>query len=136
MIKIDCSGCNICCGVECFNPVLLPSEEKKFKKYSLKIKTPFRDIFILKRKKDGYCLFQNKTNSGCRIYGKRPADCRLFPYSLRFNKKGEVKIMLDREICKRADKGKYDKLKLEKNIKNLKIPTDYGKAYYYYIHND
>ena len=136
MIKIDCSDCNICCGYECFNPVLLPSEEKRFKKYSLKIKTPFRDIFILKRKEDGYCLFQNKTNTGCQIYKKRPVDCRLFPYSLRFNKKGEAKIALDQEVCKRTRKGCYNKPRIRKYLRDLKIPADYGKAYYYYIHND
>jgi Fe-S-cluster containining protein len=136
MIDIKCGKCTICCGVECFNPVLLPFEEEKFKKYSIKIKTPFRDLYILKRKKDGQCMFQNRANTRCRIYKKRLVDCRLFPYCLKFNKKGEYKIVLDKDICPIVKKGKYDKKNWESFIEKLKIPESYGKAYYHYIHND
>ncbi|HRZ95474.1 MAG TPA: YkgJ family cysteine cluster protein [Candidatus Moranbacteria bacterium] len=136
MIDIKCGKCTICCGVECFNPVLFPFEEKRFKKYSIKIKTPFQDIFILKRKKDGQCIFQNKGNTGCRIYKKRPVDCRLFPICLKFDKKGRYKLIMDKDVCPIVEKGKSGKKKMEEYLKKHKIPELYGKAYYYYIHND
>jgi Fe-S-cluster containining protein len=136
MIDIKCGKCTICCGVECFNPVLLPFEEKKFKKHSIKIKTPFRDLYILKRKKDGQCMFQNRGNTGCRIYEKRLTDCKLFPYCFKFDKNGKYKIILDKEVCPVIKKGDYNKKELGRYIKKYKISVSYGKAYYYYIHND
>jgi len=59
MISIKCEGCNRhCCGeITRLTPVLLPSEEKRLKRFSRKIETPYRDIFVLAKKDNENCVF-------------------------------------------------------------------------------
>jgi Fe-S-cluster containining protein len=136
MIKIDCTNCNKCCGDEYFAPALLPFEEKKLGRFSKKLKTPFGDLLIVKRKKNGFCLFQDEKSKKCKIYSKRPIDCQLYPYYLKFNKGGEMEIILDKEVCTHTKENKKEKQRLFDFFKKYKIPKNYGKAYYFYMHTD
>jgi len=43
---------------------------------------------------------------------------------------------MDKDVCPIVEKGKSGKKKMEEYLKKHKIPELYGKAYYYYIHND
>jgi len=88
MIKINCEGCNNhCCGKNKFlTPVLLPSEEEKFKKHSRIVKTAHRDIRVLVKKKNGNCIFLDDKTIKCTIYPERPLECQLYPFLLEFKK--------------------------------------------------
>lgn len=112
-------------------PMLLPFEEKKFKKYAKKIATPHRDLFVLKRKAGGFCVFQNEKSGKCKIYKKRPIDCRIFPYNFDFTRQGKLKLMLDKKVCPRVKNGKYDKKKIMNLVEKHVIPDDYKKSLWY-----
>ena len=99
MIK-DCIKCkNNCCGkIKDIRPVLLPYEEKRLRKYSEIITTPHRKMFALKRR-NGHCIFFDKSSGKCRIYAGRPLECRIYPFLLDFSKRS-VDVYLDKRHCK------------------------------------
>jgi len=110
------------------DPVLVPEEEKKLKKFCRIVKTPYRDLYMLKRKKDGFCIFFNKKSGRCKIYDKRPMDCRIFPLHLYLDKNG-VNLKFDRKICPEVKNGQFDKAKLLKMVRKYSFPEDYRKAF-------
>jgi Fe-S-cluster containining protein len=129
MIRINCNGCKKdCCGkIKNLRPILLPFEEKKFKKYSDTVKTPYKKVFILKQKKDGRCIFFDDKKKKCKVYDKRPVECKLYPFLLDF-KKNSAGIILDKRFCKNLKSLKYDEKKIMAFIHELNFPKDWIKA--------
>jgi len=130
MIKINCEGCNNhCCGKNSFlTPVLLPSEEERFKEYSEIIKTSYGNIRVLSKKKNGTCIFLNDKTIKCTIYGTRPLECRLYPFLLDFTKE-KPGAKLDERFCPNLKTLKFDENKILEIIKKKKFPEDWIKAY-------
>ena len=131
MINIVCSECKKnCCGeIKKLRPVLIPSEEKKFKSSCDVINTPFGDMFVLKRKRNGLCVFFDRTKRKCAIYDKRPLECRLYPILMTFSEDNGIGIIIDKRFCKSLNTLKYDDEKILKNLKNIKLSDDWVKAY-------
>ena len=131
MTKISCKDCFKCCGkIGNMRPVLIPSEEEKFKKFCSVLKNPYHNLYLLKRKKDGYCVFLDRKKKKCKIYDERPFDCRIFPFNLDLTAKG-VKVILDEKVCpKRNEAGSAkDKKEALKLVKKLRLPKDYREAF-------
>jgi len=130
MIQIKCEGCNNhCCGKNPhLTPVLLPSEEKKFKKYSRKIETPYRTIFVLAKKKNGNCIFLEDKTMRCTIYDKRPSECMLYPFLFDFGKT-VVDVKLDKRFCPHLKTFAFDKEKTVALISRYKFPSDWIEGY-------
>jgi Fe-S-cluster containining protein len=128
MISIDCTNCKKhCCGeIRKLRPVLLPSEEKRFKKYSDIVKMAGRDMLVLKQKK-GNCIFFNKKKK-CIIYTKRPLECRLYPFLLDFSKK-QANVKLDKRFCKSLKTLAFDKRKIISYVRKHKFPREWVKEY-------
>lgn len=126
MIQINCNNCKTrCCGeIKNLRPVLLPSEEEKFKQYSEEINTKFRTLYLLKQNQN--CIFFKENK--CTIYKNRPFECQIYPFLLDFSKK-EININLDKRFCKSLSSLKADKEKIFSCIKTLKFPEDWIKAY-------
>jgi Fe-S-cluster containining protein len=56
-----------------------------------------------KGKCDSACHFYNASENSCRIYHKRPIDCRLFPFDIIVNQKnGELHVGYYQHLCKQA----------------------------------
>jgi Fe-S-cluster containining protein len=123
MIEVNCRSCNKhCCGeIPNLTPVFVPSEEKRFKKFSRKVKTPFRDMLVLKKKKN--CIFLK--DKKCTIYEKRPLECRLYPFLLDFGK--QVNVKLDRRFCKRTLV--FNKKEIIGSIRKEKFTADWIRGY-------
>lgn len=129
MMNLNCGGCdNNCCQNPKLTPVLLPSEEKRFKKYSRKVETPYRDIFVLKKKENGGCTFLDNKTKRCKIYNQRPLECRLYPFLLAL-KKDKVGIKLDRRFCPRLKALTFDRKKLIAFVGRHRFPPDWIKGY-------
>ena len=126
---IDCKKCgNDCCGkIKNLTPILLPFEEKEFKRFGRKIKTPYREVFILKKKKNGRCIFFDELNKNCSIYEKRPIECRIYPYCLHFEGY-KMNVWLDERFCKHAKLGAKDKKKILHSLQKIKFPKNWIKA--------
>lgn len=129
MIKIECKGCNnSCCQNPNLVPVLLPTEEERFKKESKKIKTEFGDIFVLTKKENESCIFLNDETKTCTIYTDRPLECNLYPFLLNFeNNTAEVK--LDQRFCPHLDTLTFDNNKITDYLKKYHFPEDWIKKY-------
>jgi len=129
LIRINCRDCkNHCCGeIKNLRPVLLPSEEKKFREYSNIIKNPIRNLLTIKRKDNGNCIFFDDKTKKCVVEKNKPFECELYPFLLDFSGK-EIKIKLDKR-CPNLKTLKYDKKKINSFIKNLNLPENYIKAY-------
>jgi len=130
MTKINCEGCtNHCCGKNSFlTPVLLPSEEEKFKKYSRVIKTSYGNIRVLSKKKNGNCIFLDDKTIKCTIYGTRPIECRLYPFLLDFTREKPT-VKLDERFCPNLQMLHFDMSKILNVIKKQQFPTDWIRAY-------
>lgn len=127
IIIIKCESCqNRCCKNPLLTPVLLPSEEKKFKQYAVRIKTPFREMFVLK-KKDGKCIFLDINTMKCKAYKKRPFECRLYPFLLDFTK--GVNVKLDKRFCPNLDSLIFKKRSVVAFVKQQDFPDDWIKGY-------
>ena len=129
MISINCEGCsNSCCQNLHLTPVLLPSEEKRFKKYSRKIKIPYRDISVLAKKENGNCVLLDDRTKRCTIYDKRPLECFLYPFLLDFSK-AMVSVKLDRRFCPHLATLTFGKKKLIAFVRSHQFPSDWVKSY-------
>lgn len=130
MIKIKCEGCNNnCCGKNFhLTPVLLPSEEEKFKKHSRKIETPYREIRVLAKKENGNCIFLNDKIIKCTIYSERPLECRLYPFLLDFSKE-KPDVELDKRFCPHLKTLLANKEKISGLVQKQHFPEDWIKAY-------
>ena len=127
MVKIDCNKCeNSCCKNKLLNPYLLPSEEKLFKKFSEKAETT-KKVLLLKRNKDGNCIFLDEKDK-CKIYKKRPFDCRLYPILLNFKDKKPY-IWVDRKFCPNSGEIILNERKILKTIKSLNLPENWVKDF-------
>ncbi len=126
-MKINCKKCNKrCCGeIKGVRPVLFPSEENIFKNDSDIIKVLDREMFVLKRREDGNCIYLKKKK--CSIYDKRPVECRLYPFLLEF--KDELGIRLDKRYCGSLKTLIYDPKEIISFLSPLKVSKDWIESY-------
>lgn len=128
MIKINCKNCvNNCCSNKYLWPTLLESEENSFIKYSKKVKTPYREMFVI-RKIGSYCIFLNKKTMKCGIRRKRPLECKIYPFLLHFNK-NSTNLRLDKRFCPHINTLKYNKKDLLSFVRKFKYGEDWIKAH-------
>jgi Fe-S-cluster containining protein len=127
MININCAGCNICCQNPHLAPVLLPSEKERLKKYSRKVETPHKTMFVLSKKKNGNCVFLDDKIKRCVIYSNRPLECVLYPFLLDF--RNAINIKLDKRFCPRLKTLEFDKEKILSLIRQKKFPKDWILGY-------
>ncbi len=126
-VHISCKGCqNNCYRNPHLTPVLLPLEEKKFKRQSVSIKTPFREMFTLK-KENGKCIFLDVATMRCKAYQKRPIECQLYPFLLYFAK--GVSVKLDKRFCPNLDSLIFKKRPIVAFVKKLYFPDDWIRGY-------
>lgn len=129
MISINCDECNKnCCQNPHLTPILLPYEEKRFKNYSRKIKTPFRDMFVLIKKNNGPCIFLDDKTKKCTTYQKRPLECTLYPFLLDFEKT-KATVKLDKRFCPHIKTLKFDKEKIIAFLNKNEFPSNWIKGY-------
>lgn len=130
MIQIDCRNCNNhCCGSNPhLTPVLLPSEEEKFKKYAHCIKTSYRPVWTLAKKENGNCIFLEDEATRCTIYNERPLECRLYPFLLDFSKE-KPDVKLDERFCPRLRTLLADKERIAALVQIQQFPKDWIEAY-------
>jgi Fe-S-cluster containining protein len=130
MIQIKCEGCNNhCCGKNPhLTPVLLSSEEKKFKEYSKKIKTPYRTMSVLVKKGNRNCIFLDDKTKKCDIYNKRPLECMLYPFLLDFETT-VLNVRLDKRFCPHLKTLAFDKEKIIDLISKYKFPSSWIEGY-------
>lgn len=127
MIQFNCTGCtNNCCQNPSLTPVFLPFEEKQFKKYSRKIKTPFKDIFVMK-KENNACIFLDASKK-CKIHANRPIECQLYPLLLDFEA-SNPSVKLDKRFCPKLNTFKLNKEKIALFINSLNLPKEWINAY-------
>ncbi len=94
-VSMDCAQCpNHCCGLmpHC-RPVLMPWETPG---QFFGLVERHGKIYVLKRRKDGLCIFFE--NGRCSAYERRPLECRLFPFKLKFDRHN-VRLEVDQR-CK------------------------------------
>lgn len=130
MLKMNCKDCkNHCCGeIKHLAAVLTPQEEKKFKDLSKKVKTPHRDMFVLKQKANGHCIFYDEIKNGCVNYGSRPLDCQIYPLQLSYRNE-ILDIVLDERFCPHLDALVFDRQKLLDYIRTFHLPKNWLLAY-------
>jgi len=92
MLERVCNGCNAKCCRKELTPVLLPSELGKFKHYLNAVETPFGKINLLKKNKEGNCVFLDENSTQCKIHFYKPLECKLYPFLLDF-KNGKKALM-------------------------------------------
>jgi Fe-S-cluster containining protein len=127
-MKLNCKNCQTnCCGIKNLVPILIPFEEKKFKKYAKKVKTPYRDVYLIKKNKNDRCIFFDEKNQNCSIYDERPIECRIYPYLFYFDG-NEIRIELDSRICKQSNPYKQNKKEILGNMQKIKFPKCWIKA--------
>jgi len=129
MIIISCKGCyNNCCKHPYLTPILLPSEEKEFEKYSRVIETPFEKIRLLQKKENGSCIFLEDKTLRCTIYEKRPLECQIYPFLLDFSNE-KVNVKLDKRYCPHLKTLKFDKEELESFVNKEKLSREWIESY-------
>ncbi|VVB78433.1 Putative zinc- or iron-chelating domain protein [uncultured archaeon] len=127
MIKIGCVNCsNSCCKNPHLTPILLPFEEDLFQDDSEPVKTPFRDMRVLK-KLEGRCIFLDGNNK-CRDYNNRPAECKLYPFLLEFGN-GETTFKLDSRFCPNISDLSYDKNEILEFVKRFQLDSPWIQGY-------
>ncbi len=127
MISISCDGCGGRCCMDPLSPILIPEEEEMFKGNSVLVRTPFRDMKALAKKGDGRCVFLDDAGRGCKIYGRRPFECRIYPLLLDFESGPGIK--LDTSICGNICSLIYDEKAVSSLLKERRWPEDWIKAY-------
>lgn len=125
-MEINCTGCASLCCKDPKTPVLLPSEEEKFKEFSQIVKTPFRDMHLLGKKKNGSCILLDDTGK-CKKYDERPIECRLYPFLSYMGENIEVK--LDEGFCPNTNSLKFEHRELVELIKKYDFPRDWLEGY-------
>src|SRR3989344_7253100 len=132
MIKINCYGCtkpNHCCQNIHLTPILLPSEEAVFRVYSEKVKTPYRDMFALRKNPKDNCVFLNEDTKQCSIYNQeRPLECFLYPFLLNFSD-STPKVTLDDRFCPHIKTLEYNLSEIIIYVRNHQFPIDWIKGY-------
>jgi len=122
-LKIDCHKCqNHCCDrIPKLVPVLLPDEEEKFAAFSEKIKTPYQRISILKKNREGLCIFLDKKTKRCSRYEERPLECQLYPLLFDFSQ-DKPQLKIDERYCSSLDTLQFNKRELSRILSNLVLP--------------
>jgi len=130
MININCNGCsNHCCGMnKGLTPVLLPSEEHRFEGKTTTVKTPYREMKLLRKKESGMCYFLDEETNRCTAYNDRPLECQLFPFLLSFGKR-ETRVRLDEENCPNLSTLVANEEQINSLIAKYQIPENWIKGY-------
>lgn len=130
MIQINCKGCNNhCCGkIPYLTPILLPSEEKRLKKYARSVQTPYRKMLVLAKKGNGNCIFLDDKTIRCTTYSKRPLECRLYPFVLDFSKE-KPDVELDKRFCPHLKTLRADKQRISALVQKQHFPRDWIDGY-------
>ena len=130
MINIQCKGCtNSCCGKNPhLTPILLPSEEEKFREHSTEIKTPFGTIRALAKKRNNYCIFLNEKTMECTNYSERPLECKLYPFLLDFDRE-LPDVKLDKINCPNLNTLTFDRKSIIATVRKHEFPEQWVKAY-------
>lgn len=127
MIRISCDGCGGRCCMDPLTPILLPAEEEIFTGSSVLVRTPFRDMRVLAKGGDGRCVFLDDATRSCKIYGRRPLECRIYPFLLDFD--SGVGFKLDTSVCTHLDSLNYDGKAISGLLEAQNWPEDWIKAY-------
>jgi len=129
-LKINCHSCsNHCCGENPhLTPLLMPSEEERFKQFSLEIRTPFRNVYMLRKKENGNCILLHDKVAQCSIYETKPLECNLYPFLLDFDKH-PVNIKLDKRFCPNLSSLEFDRDAILKLVRSYSFPRDWVLAY-------
>ncbi len=71
-----------CCTIDKFcPPPLCKNEIRKIKTIGMDdFYQKSGELFTLKTKSNGYCIFFSNKHKKCKIYDIRPFDCRIFPF--------------------------------------------------------
>jgi Fe-S-cluster containining protein len=130
MIRIECEWCaNHCCGQNLnLTPVLLPSEEDRFRENVKKINTPSGEICVLAKKQNGNCTFLDDQTKRCTIYEKRPLECALYPFLLDFDD-NEADVKLDKRFCPHLHTLAFDRNEIMNFVRKHTFPVDWVKRY-------
>lgn len=129
LVRVNCKRClKKCCGkIANLRPILLPFEEKRFKKYSAEIKNPIRNLWKIKEKSNKNCIFFNDKIKKCIIWNNKPFECDIYPYLLKLSK--NAKVRLDKKQCKEIREIKVNKKKIKMLLSKLKHDKKFIKAY-------
>ena len=80
----NCSGCPLshgCCGRgPVCQPYLLPHEVSKYNSSDIERVVEKPEVYRLKRKEDGGCVFYDIKTKRCTNYENRPIECKLYPW--------------------------------------------------------
>jgi Fe-S-cluster containining protein len=124
-----CEGCktkNCCCkSISVDMPILTEREKSNIYNKSENTKsrkkfcTQFNrsSVYQIKKSKNDTCFFFNDTGINdsarlnCLIYEYRPADCRIFPFGVRLDKKENYQIGYYAGICKNIPLGNDNEMR-------------------------
>jgi hypothetical protein len=87
-------------------------------------------IFIMRRRKGGYCIFLDE-NCRCAIYERRPLECRLFPFKLKFDRHN-VRLEVDRRCSQHTLFSQLSADRLMKGLAGYKFPISWVRQYISY----
>ena len=76
---------------------------------------------------DGRCVFLDDATRSCKIYGRRPLECRIYPFLLDFD--SGVGFKLDMSVCTHLDSLNYDGKAISGLLEAQNWPEDWIKAY-------
>jgi Fe-S-cluster containining protein len=127
MIRINCETCGARCCMDPLAPILLPEEEEVLKDISVVVGTPFRKMRVIPKREDGSCVFLDEDAQACRIYERRPFECRIYPFLLDFEKGPH--IQLDPLICPNLGSVRYDITAVGGLVDVREWPEDWINAY-------
>lgn len=133
-MNIDCGhDCGKCCTDPKLAPVLLVSEEKRFKPDEVDIiGSPviqghaLAELRVIK-KVDGHCFFYDPEKRTCKIHARRPFECRLYPLMLDFTNGPSFK--LDPSRCPKLSTLAFDHKMIMSFIQSHDFPQDWIRAY-------
>ncbi|MCX5657385.1 MAG: YkgJ family cysteine cluster protein, partial [Candidatus Omnitrophica bacterium] len=125
-----CLSCDVCCryteNSNQWTPFILKEELPRFESFS--VLPPFVEscglnIEPVKDKNNYICPFFIPLKNRCRIYSKRPLDCRLYPFVINYNRTySRIILSCDRQCPFAADK--KNTKKIEKYARSLKDALD------------
>ena len=127
-VTVDCSKCQArCCGsLSGWQPALMPWEvPARF--FGL---TDRRGkIYVVRQRKTGHCIFFDKQR--CSVYERRPLECRLFPFRLKFSK-CNVQLEIDRRCVQHTLFSRLSANRLMEGLAGRKFPASWVKQYVAY----
>lgn len=131
MLSLNCKNCGgKCCTSKKrkLHVILTPWENDKFKDFSVTLKTSHCVLHILKKSKNGNCIFYDEKNNLCKSYANRPFECRTYPLMINFNR--GIRFILEDSVCPKAKECSPAEIeKTKQEWIEQKLPLDWIKAY-------